>query len=581
MKYSDLVDVYEKIESTSKRLEKTHYISEFLKKVKEDDLETIILLIRGRLYPDWDKRKIGVASKLVLKAINTASGTSIPDIQNLWREIGDLGLVADKVIKNKSQATLFSTDLSVKKVFSNLRKLTEMEGSGSVDRKTQLIAELLSSAKKNEAKYIVRSVLEDLRVGIGDGTMRDAIAWAYLPMDINYDPEKISIDVDREKYNELMNIIQAAYDKSNDFGTVALAAIKGIDSLNKINLIPGNPIKVMLAPKEVNMRKALERVGLPAQLEYKYDGFRMQIHKLKKEIIIFTRRLENVTNQFPEVVDYVKKNIKGEEFIIDCEAVGFDSKSEKYLVFQHISQRIRRKYGIQELSKKLPVELNVFDILSYNGENLLNKPFNERRELLEKIISEEKFKIALAKKFITENEEDAIKFYEESLSKGNEGVMLKKIDSIYRPGARIGYWVKLKPVMDTLDLVIVGAEWGEGKRSGWLTSFTLACIDEDENVLEIGKVGTGIKEKPEEGLSFGELTEILRPHITQEKGREVIIKPEIILEIKFEEIQKSPTYSSGYALRFPRVKTLRDDRSLEDASDLASIQESFENQKKS
>ncbi|MFC2135665.1 DNA ligase, partial [Bacteroidota bacterium] len=171
-------------------------------------------------------------------------------------------------------------------------------------------------------------------------------------------------------------------------------------------------------------------------------------------------------------------------------------------------------------------------------------------------------------------------FYEEALEKGNEGVMLKKTDSIYKPGARVGFWVKLKPVMDTLDLVIIGAEWGEGKRSGWLTSLSLACIDDDGNVLEIGKVGTGLKEKSEEGLSFGEVTDMLKPLITNEKGREVKVKPEIILEIKFEEIQKSPTYSSGYALRFPRVVKVRDDRSLEDASDLVSVKELYEHQKK-
>ncbi|NQU98030.1 ATP-dependent DNA ligase [Candidatus Woesearchaeota archaeon] len=580
MKYSDLVDVYEKIESTSKRLEKTHYISELLKKTSAEDIPTITLLIRGRLFPDWDKRKIGVASKLVLKAINTASGAGIPAIENMWKEIGDLGLVAEKVIDNKSQSTLFSFSLKVAKVFSNLRKLTKIEGIGSVDRKTQLIAELLSSAKPKEAKYIVRTVLEDLRVGIGDGTMRDSIVWAYMSVRVGYDAEAISIDVDREEYNKVVEIVQSAYDKSNDFSAVALAAKKGVAELEKISLIPGNPIKVMLAQKVTSMEEGFEKVGSPAVIEYKYDGFRMQIHKFKNQIKVLTRRLEDVTKQFPEVVDYVKERVEGKSFIIDCEAVGFDPKTDKYLVFQHISQRIRRKYNIEELAKKLPIELNVFDVLFYNGENLLNKPLKERRELLEKIIKEEKFKIIVSKKLVTSNKAEATKFYEESVKKGNEGVMLKSIDSPYKPGSRVGFMVKLKSEMDTLDLVIVGAEWGEGKRSGWLTSFTLACIDDDGNYLEMGKVGTGVKEKPEEGLSFGELTEMLKPHIKQEKGREVIIKPEIVLEIKFEEIQASPTYSSGYALRFPRVVQAREDRRPDECSTLDMVKEEFEKQKK-
>ncbi|MBU1854098.1 MAG: ATP-dependent DNA ligase, partial [Nanoarchaeota archaeon] len=255
-------------------------------------------------------------------------------------------------------------------------------------------------------------------------------------------------------------------------------------------------------------------------------------------------------------------------------------KTEKYLVFQHISQRIRRKYDIENLAKKLPVELNVFDVLFYNGENLLDTPLVKRRALLEKIVREEKFKIIVSKKIVTSNKSDALKFYEDSVSKGNEGVMLKSLNSPYKPGSRVGFMVKLKSSMDTLDLVIVGAEWGEGKRSGWLTSFTLACIDDNGNFLEIGKVGTGVKEKAEEGLSFGELTEMLKPHIKQEKGREVVIKPEIVLEIKFEEIQASPTYSSGYALRFPRVIQARDDRMPEECSTLEMVQKEFEGQKK-
>ncbi|MBU0471874.1 MAG: ATP-dependent DNA ligase [Nanoarchaeota archaeon] len=580
MKYSSLVDIYEKIEATSKRLEKTYYISELLKKTVEKDIPTIMLLIRGRLFPDWNKSKIGVASKLVLKAINTSSGAGISTIETMWKEIGDLGLVAEKVISNKSQSTLFSQDLSVEKMFSNLRKLVTMEGSGSVDRKTQLIAELLSSAKPKEAKYIVRTVLEDLRVGIGDGTMRDAITWAFLPVKVDFDFEKISIEVDREEYNNSANIVQSAYDKSNDFSRVAIAAKKGVSELEKISLIPGNPIKVMLAQKVLSIDEGFERVGEPAMIEYKYDGFRMQIHKFSEQIKILTRRLEDITKQFPEVVAYVKNHVEGKSFIIDCEAVGFDSKTEKYLVFQHISQRIRRKYDIENLAKKLPVELNVFDVLFYNGENLLDTPLVKRRALLEKIVREEKFKIIVSKKIVTSNKSDALKFYEDSVSKGNEGVMLKSLNSPYKPGSRVGFMVKLKSSMDTLDLVIVGAEWGEGKRSGWLTSFTLACIDDNGNFLEIGKVGTGVKEKAEEGLSFGELTEMLKPHIKQEKGREVVIKPEIVLEIKFEEIQASPTYSSGYALRFPRVIQARDDRMPEECSTLEMVQKEFEGQKK-
>jgi DNA ligase 1 len=581
MDYSKLVEVYEQIESTSKRLAKTHAISELLKITSDEDIEHIILLLRGRLFPDWNKAKIGVASKLVLKAIGTSTGASIKDIENMWRDIGDLGLVAEQTIAKKTQVTLFQQNLTSDKVFANLQKVSTMEGSGSVDRKVQLIAELMSSAKPKEAKYIVRTVLEDLRVGIGDGTLRDSIVWAYMPIEINYDSEKIAIDVDREEFNKVVEIIQTAFDKSNDFGVVALAARKGVDALEKISLIPGNPIKVMLAQKEVNIDDAFKRVGVPAVIEYKYDGFRMQIHKFKGQVKVFTRRLEEVTKQFPEVVQFVTNNIAAEEFIIDCEAVGYDAKSGKYLVFQHISQRIRRKYDIEALAKKMPVELNIFDILFCDGKNLLKETLEKRRAVLEKIVTEKKFEIILSHKLITSSKEEAMLFYDESVKQGNEGVMIKNQEGIYKPGSRVGTWIKLKSTMDTLDLVIVGAEWGEGKRSGWFTSLALACVDEDGTFLEVGKVGTGLKEKAEEGLSFGEVTELLKPLMKTEKGREVTFKPEIVLEIQFEEIQASTNYSSGYALRFPRVKTLREDRSPEDASSLERIKEEFDTQKKS
>ena len=229
----------------------------------------------------------------------------------------------------------------------------------------------------------------------------------------------------------------------------------------------------------------------------------------------------------------------------------------------------------------MPVELNIFDILFCDGKNLLKETLEKRRAVLEKIVTEKKFEIILSHKLITSSKEEAMLFYDESVKQGNEGVMIKNQEGIYKPGSRVGTWIKLKSTMDTLDLVIVGAEWGEGKRSGWFTSLALACVDEDGTFLEVGKVGTGLKEKAEEGLSFGEVTELLKPLMKTEKGREVTFKPEIVLEIQFEEIQASTNYSSGYALRFPRVKTLREDRSPEDASSLERIKEEFDTQKKS
>ena len=585
MLYKELTDIYTELEKTSKRLEKTLIISNFLKKAHTTDLPTLALLLQGRLFPQWDERETGVASRLVIKAITTATGVSAKVIENHWKNTGDLGTVAQEIIKSNKQETLFSSKLTISKVFENLRKLAELEGKGAVEKKLQLISELLLLAKPVEAKYITRTVLNDLRIGVGDGSIRDAIVWAFFSENIGFTYNKKENDFkveDREKYNKYINSVQQAYDITNDFSEIVGVIKKnGLTGLKDIELKPGRPIKVMLALKVNTIEEGFKKVGTPAEIEQKYDGFRIQCHKHNNKITLFTRRLENVTNQFPEVVSYVKSNVTGDSFILDSEAVGFNSKTKNYLPFQNISQRIRRKFQIERMVKEFPVELNIFDIMYYNGKNLLNEGFRKRRELLEKIIKSSKRKIVLAKKLTTSDKKEAEKFYQQSLKEGNEGIMLKTLDAPYKPGARVGFMIKLKPVMETLDLTIVGAEWGEGKRARWMSSFTLACIDKEDNFLEIGKVGTGIKEKEEEeGVSFKQLTKLLKPHIIAEKGRSIKLKPKLVIEIKYEEIQKSPTYSSSFALRFPRLVRIRDDRKPGECSTLSMIKDFYKEQRK-
>ncbi len=576
MKYKSLAELYGKLESTSKRLEKTKILSEFLKKVPDSDLERVYLLIQGKTFPEYDERKIGVAAKIIIKAIAVATGKSNPEIIHEWKKIGDLGEVSFIFSGTKSQKTLFSASLSVKKVFDNLQKLATLEGSGTVNKKIGLIAELLTSATPIEAKYVVRTVLEDLRVGLGEGTLRDSIIWAFFSdkADIKYDEKENKVSLDRKKYNEIANVVQGAYDILTDFAEVAsIAKAKGIKGLEQTKLSPGKPIKVMLFQKVESIEEAFKTVGKPAAFEYKYDGFRVVINKKGKEIKLFTRRLEEVTKQFPDVVKHIK-SLKG-DFMLDAEIVGKDTFG-KYLPFQRISQRIRRKYDIEAMAKKFPIEVDVFDIVFHNGKSLLQTPFKERRALLEKLCP----KSILAKQIITEDVKKAEKFYQESLDAGNEGIMVKNLEGIYKPGSRVGYGVKVKPVMETVDAVITGAEWGEGKRSKWLSSFTISIFDKDsEDFVEIGKVGTGIKEKEEEGVSFSEMTEILEPLIIEEKGRSVKVKPNLVIEINYEEIQKSPNYSSGFALRFPRLVRLRPDRRPKETTTLADLKSFYDAQR--
>ncbi len=577
MDYSDLVDVYEKLEKTTKRLEKTHILSEFLKTVKIDSLPYVVLLLQGNVYPPVEEKKIGVAAKLVLKAIASATGIPQDKVENHWAKTGDLGLTAEELIGKKKQATLFKADITVKKVMENLRKLATLEGEGTVSRKVDLISELLTSADPREAKFIVRTLLEELRVGVADGILRDSIVWAYFGKDIGfrYEAKENNFDVnDRVKYNFYADAVQRAYDLANDFSEVIVAAKeRGLSGLSKSSLKPGAPIKVMLYPKAEDFKEAFEALGKPVQFEYKFDGFRIQAHKKDGKVMLFTRRLENVTKQFPDVVKFVEDYVKAKDFIIDSEAVGYDVKTKKYVAFQKISQRIKRKYDIEKMAKEFPVEMNVFDVVELNGENCMNKPFKERRKLLEKIIPKEvPLNIKLAEAIVTSNEKEAREFYQESLRVGNEGVMAKALDAPYQPGRRVGGGVKIKPIMETLDLVIVGAEKGEGKRAGWLSSFILACRDDEtDELVEIGRVSTGFKEKSEEGTSFEEMTELLKPLVIDKKGKIVEVNPKIVIEVAYEEIQKSPEYSSGYALRFPRLVRLREDRSTSDSSTLSEV----------
>ena len=585
MEYSKLVEIYEQLNKTTKRLEKTHIISEFLKNVDIEDIEAVMLLLEGRIFPNYDAREIGVASRLMLKSLNLATGISNDKIENEWKKTGDLGLVAEALVKTKKQSTLESAKLTVKKVFDNLRKLSELHGDGTVERKTQLIAELLTSAKPVESKYIVKTILEEMRIGVGEGAMRDAITWAFFwdKIGIKYTKKGNDIEVeDREVYNKYLDAAQSAYDVTNEFALVAKAAkSKGLQGLENIEMHAGIPIQVMLALKVDTIEEAFETVGKPAAVEFKYDGFRIQGHKDNKaNIKLFTRRLENVTMQFPDVVDFIKKNVKGKSFIIDSEAVGYNKKTGKYLPFQNMSQRIKRKYDIDKMAQDFPVELNVFDIIYYEGRSLINERFEKRRKLMEKIIRQEPKKIVLSKNKIVSDKKDVEKFFKDAVNAGNEGLMFKALNAPYKPGSRVGYMIKFKSIMETLDLAVVGAEWGEGKRAKWLSSYTIACIDENGNFVEVGRASTGLKEKKEEGLSFEEMTELLKPLVISEKGKEVKVHPKIVIEIGFEEIQKSPTYGSGYALRFPRVINLRSDKGSEEASTLDYVKKLYESQKK-
>jgi DNA ligase 1 len=561
MDYKKLCETYENLEKNPSRLKKTEILSEFLNNMKKEKEDyQIIYLLQGKAYPDYDESEFGISEQLCIKALEKSSGISKKEIISKWRKIGDLGLVAEEVMSKKSQGTLFSNKLTTTKVLENLQKLPKLEGKGTVGKKLALISELLTSACGIEAKYIIRTLLGHLRIGVAEGTIRDSIVQACF----------------KEKTSEITEAVEDSYNKANDFAIIFEKACKGIKELQATKLTPGHPLRAMLALKAESIEDGFKRVGKPAIFEYKYDGFRMLINKDDKgDIKIFTRRLDNVTKQFPDVVKYVKEHVKAKSFILDGEAVGYDRKTKKYTPFEAVSQRIRRKHNIQELVKKLPIEINVFDILYYNGKSLLSESFEERTRLLRTLVVNKKYHFKTAHQLITSDAKKADAFYKQALNDKQEGVMIKNKDSKYQPGSRVGHMLKLKPAENELDLVITGAEYGKGKRAGAFATFTLSCKDTKNNkFVEIGK-SSGLKEKSELGLSFTDLTKKLKPLITKEHGRQVEIKPKIVVTILYQNIQRSPTYSSGFALRFPRIIALRPDRSEKDAATVKEVVSDF------
>ncbi len=649
--YKEIVDKLDIIERISSKMEKTQILIEMLKKAEEEEMEYLILFVLGRVFPEHITKEIGISQNLLMRGISKAYGYDIKEIENLWKIKGDIGKVAEEISHKRKQTSLLISGITLKEIIETLRTISNLEGEGSIDKKISLVSGLFMKVKGNEAKYIARYILGDMRIGVAEGIVRDAIIGAYFSQFywlslfttqnvgvtdefilkywknkkflISKEAEKggniialikkiakevvtlseneiknissfhwskMDIDVVIVASSELGNILREKYTKLldesyaliNDYPEVAKIAYKeGEEGLKKIIPIIFRPLRVMLAQRAHNIEEAFQIVGRPAAFEYKFDGFRVQIHKKGKKIEIYTRRLENVTKQFPDIIKYVQENIKAEECIIEGEAIGYDPMTEKWLPFQKVSQRIRRKYNVEEMAKKIPVMVHLFDIVYLNGNKLIYHSFKERREMLRSIVNEVPKQIMLAKQIITDKVEEAQRFYDEALKKGNEGIMAKNLNAPYEPGLRVGNMIKIKPTLETLDLVIVGAEWGEGKRTGYLSSFELACIDEDTGeFLTIGKLGTGIKEKAEGGgVSFEDLTELLKPHIEKEEGRIVKIKPSVVVEVAYEEIQKSPHYTSGYALRFPRLVSIRDDKSPHEVDTIERVEKIYEIQR--
>ena len=527
MKYQELVNVYEALGATTKRLEKTDILADFLIKVEEEDLEKITLMALGSVFPSWSEEEQGIGDKLVMKAVGDAVGVSVDAVEDAIRDEGDIGAAAEKLYAKKAQMTFFSQPLTVKFVYNQLRKLATISGSRSTARKISNILELLSSASGKEAKYICRTILEELRIGVGEGIIRDAISQAF--------------GVDKA-------VAERAHMLTNDLGLVAkVAKLEGEEGLKKLTLIPGRPVKPMLAQLSEGIDISIEEMGC-ALCETKYDGFRTQFHKNGDEITLFTRRLENVTHAFPDAVDFIRRGFPDEDFIAEGEIVGF--RDNKPLPFQTVLQRVRRKYDIHDAMKNVPIKIFLYDLLYFN-EPVVDEPIIKRREILENAVdtSIDELNLSDIVKVGPENIDDAVELFNKSIAGGHEGIMIKNCAEPYIPGIRGKKMLKFKAEPETLDAVIVGGTKGIGKRGEFIGSYEIALRDEYGDLQTITKIGSGFSDD-----DLANLTKQMQEIILSEKGTHITVQPKIVLEIKYSEIVKSPEYPAGYSLRFPIVK---------------------------
>lgn len=565
MDFQKLADLFEELEATASGNKMREILSAFFKKVPPDDMAMVAYLTLGRIASEYEDVVLGMAEMSVLKAISTASGIELSKVKKLMQETGDVGLTAEKMLQKKPQTLVPVGKLTVQELFQKLHKITTLTGTGSQETKTNTLATLLQKATATGAKYLTRIALGTLRMGVGDMTVLDSLAIAYTG----------------EKKNK--ELLERAYNICPDVGIIAeTIAKKGLPGIEKIEAKVGRPIKMMLAQRVKALEEIKEKIPGTFAIEGKYDGERVQAHKTKGKITLFSRRLDDTTSQFPDIVEYLGKNLAAAEFIIEGEIVAVGEKG-KYAAFQILMQR-RRKENIAEYVKKVPVELKIFDLLYLNGQSLIDKPYYERTEKLKKILSKNK-QITLADRIDTDDLQELNNFFKKMLDIGHEGVIVKDRNSPYLAGTRGWNWIKWKKeyekeMIDTFDLVIVGAFYGRGKRSGTYGALLCASYNKKEDTFEtVCKLGTGLTDEV-----LNELPKLLSKHKVDKKPSRVVInkemepevwfEPAIVVEVLAAEITKSPFHSLGLALRFPRFVRFRE-KTAEQATTSKEIKEMY------
>jgi DNA ligase-1 len=573
MKFSALADYFEKLEATSSRLSLIEILSQLFKKTPSEEIEKITYLIQGRLAPFFVPLEIGMAEKTVAKSIANAFGSTKEEVLKSYQDLGDMGFAAEKFAAKSKSSTI-----SVSQVHKILTQIANTSGNGTVEKRQKLLSEVLQKMDSISAKHLVRIPLGNTRLGIGDPTILDALATAKLG----------------DKSNR--KLLEGAYNRTSDLGLIAKTLWeKGLPAVQKLEVRVGSPIRSELCERLPNPKKVIEKMEI-VDVQYKYDGFRVQIHKDGQNVRMFSRNLEEMTHMFPELIKATLDQVKAENVVLDTEALAYNPDSEEFLPFQETTKR-RRKHGITEAALRLPLKAFVFDILYKNGKQLLDEPLSKRMEILKETI--EKDDVLIRTKNQTVKDPKVLSLLlEDAISKGLEGIVVKKLESPYVAGGRNFNWVKLKrnssgELNDTIDCVILGYISGKGKRTAFGAGALLVGVYDAklDEFVTVSKIGTGLTD--EEWREVHKRADKIKVDNKPARVNSVIIpsvwiKPEIVIEVLADEITRSPIHTAGkkaeepgYALRFPRLVSFRGlDKKAEDATSVSELIEMYGQQGK-
>ena len=546
--FETLAELGERLEATSSRLEMADAIAKFLHELRREEVPAAVRMLVGQIFPEWDERSLNLSWQAVLKVTTELSTASEADWQHAFSQAVDAGEAVRWVLANKPRTGPQPPRLTVPEVYATFEAIASTKGQGSRARKEALLLSLLSRATPLEAKYLVKDVLGEMRHGVSEGILLDAISRASKAKP---------------------SLVRRANMFLGDLGEVASVALaEGIAGLERISPQLFRPLKPMLAQPAQHLVEALQYHEGEVALEYKLDGARVQIHKDGPRVEVFTRNLSQVSRSLPEVVEEARTQVRADQAIMEGEVIAIDQEGRP-LPFQHLMRRFRRVRNIEETARQIPVQLHLFDILYLDGRNLVDLPYHERWSVLEHTKGE----MQAARRVVPGDLSEAEAFAQQAQREGHEGVMVKQLQSPYRPGVRGKSWFKVKHTL-SLDLVIVAADWGYGRRHGWLSNYHLAARDENtDTFMEVGKTFKGLTDE-----EFRQMTDRLLSLETHRHRGTVFVQPRVVVEVVFNEVQASRQYESGLALRFARITRVRDDKSPADADTLQGLRELFRDQ---